>query len=248
MVKKHKTIIIILILGIMNILYNYGTPMGRSNAEKIAIEYAEEKYNHKDLKVESLDKWSWNNYDVNLQSETQEDINFFIYVKGQKVMYDDYDYCVINKGNVLDRIEKEYYDLAKIKYDPLAFMAQKSFNRLEFMKRQNQAVLENKDGEILELELNKKYDVKNLAEKYGKLTCCRYTELSEEKIEEIVLYYKDKFDKEGIKFNTISVTLIKRNTNKTADDQYNSYELLDFPYDEINGDISQKIKTKINKI
>ena len=204
--------LILLFIGAVCYFANafFGNPVSYFLANYAAKEHIQNNYEGTDYEIERVAySFKTGDYYAYLSSPTNIDGDFMLTIdyKG-KIEYDNYSLRVDGRANTEGRLLEEYRLMVeegifahlelKRGYSQIMF----SFD--EGDKKHNDALLLN------ELELNKEYDIKALAEKQGHISLsAEVDEANTETLAEILLKVKRIADNNGIPFYTIQVSLFK---------------------------------------
>ncbi len=205
---------IILIIGIglfANALV--GNPVSKYLATKNANEYLEKTYSDKDFVIEEVNyDFKTSSYYARVTSPTSIDSHFslsFNFIG--KLVLDSYD-DVTSGWNTAMRIEDDYRNAVK------AITESKDFSEKYFIaygeipcvlsdypideEHPEYALQKN------ELVLDKVYDIKEVASEHGKLVLYAYDdEVTIERLAELLLEVKNKFDNSGVTFKAVDFVL-----------------------------------------
>lgn len=115
LLKIGAFILALLLIGFILFIANsfLGNPISSNIAKSTAKKYIAEKYSNLDLKIDSV-KYNFKDggYYAFIVSEKSIDTHFSVGVRGGKVFNDSYEYMVASGQNTIDRLCKEYKNLA----------------------------------------------------------------------------------------------------------------------------------------
>lgn len=205
---------IVLIVGVCYCANAFlGNPVSYLLASLSAGKYIEENHAGTDYEVERV-AYSFKDgkYYAYLTSPANIDGDFTLTIdyKGE-VENNNYTWRVENRYNTESRLQNEYYKLVKEGLsDSLAYniIAEFTFKFPEEFEKHEEALL------LEELELNKEYDIKELARKQGNvLLWTKVNEPNAETLAEILLEVKRTADENEVPFYSLEVELFKEGEN-----------------------------------
>lgn len=205
---------IILIIGI-GVFANglVGNPVSKFLATKGAEEHLEKNYGDKDFVIEEVTyDFKTGGYYARVTSPTSIDSHFSLsFDLTGKLKLDAYD-DVTSGWNTAMRLEEDYRNAVK------AITESKDFSEKYFIaygeipcvlsdypidEETPEYALQNE-----ELVIDKIYDIKEVAKKHGKLVLYAYDEeVTHERLAELLLDVKAKFDKSGVTFKAVDFVL-----------------------------------------
>ena len=205
---------IILIIGI-GIFANglVGNPVSKYLATKSANEYLEKTYSDKDFVIEEVNyDFKTGGYYARVTSPTSIDSHFSLsFDLMGKLVLDAYD-DVTSGWNTAMRLEDDYRNAVK------AITESKDFSEKYFIaygeipcvlsdypldEETPEYALQNE-----ELVIDKIYDIKEVAAEHGKLVLYAYDdEVTHERLAELLLDIKNKFDNSGVTFKAVDFVL-----------------------------------------
>lgn len=250
--KKTKTkkiiaaILSLVLIGIVLFLANgmVGNPFSKMLANKAAEKYITKNYSDLDLELEkAFYSFKDGRYHVNATSTSSIDTHFTLsYSWAGKLEYDDYEDLVLSKWNTFQRIDSEYRKLVDAKFENKMDLDERDFMYGELAK----------DDDFSDLELDKKYDVKELAEKQGHIQLTMETDTRNiEAMAKILTKVKKIFDEEDIPFTNINVDLSEpRREDASQEDLLTAGYLMiqDFLYSDIYPDgLEKRIEDNIKE-
>lgn len=191
-----------------------GNPISKMIAEKNAKEYIAENYAHLDLVIDEVfydlkDGY----YHVRVLSEESIDTHFTVLVRSNTVVSDSFEDDVLSGWNTYERIDQEYRQMVENIFSAKDFplVSEIDFGMIEFQE----TISPNGEGaqygvSLSELERDKVYDVKELAETAGHITYYAQDEdVSFERASELLLILKESLDQADIPFYAIDFVLEK---------------------------------------
>lgn len=206
---------IILIIGI-GLFANslVGNPVSKYLATKSANEYIEKTYSDKDFVIEEVTyNFKTGGYYARVTSPTSIDSHFSLSFNWLgKLVLDCYDDDVTTGWNTAMRIEEDYRNVVK------AITESKDFSEKYFIaygeipcvlsdypidEEHPEYALQRND-----LVLDKVYDIREVAAEHGKLVLHAYDdEVTVERLAELLLDVKNKFDNSGVTFKAVDFVL-----------------------------------------
>jgi len=207
-IKKKKTKRIIaaitafILIGIILFLANgmVGNPISKMLVNRAADKYVADKYSDLNLELEkAIYSFKDGGYFVRITSTNSIDTHFVLnYSWAGELERDQYEDLVLSKWNTWRRIDDEYRKLVDSEIKSKMDLDERDFIYGGFTK----------EDDFSELEIDKKYNVKELAKDQGhiQLTMERDT-LDVAVMVETLIRVKEIFDEEDISFNTINVDL-----------------------------------------
>lgn len=151
--KNRKNIMIVvgvlIFIGCAIMNSTIGNPLSAAMSEKAIRVYVEQTYPELELTVGKANyNFKFNEYMATATSNDSKDTHFPIYCSGWKVTRDDYDSCVTNKFNTLQRFESEYSKLA------ISILTQEAMLK----NNTSMVVLENWEDEKSKIPLDTPFD------------------------------------------------------------------------------------------
>ena len=219
-----------------------GNPVSYLLANWAAEKYIETEFTDTDYEVERVAySFKTGDYYAYLTSPTNIDGDFTLTIdyKG-KVENDDYAWRVEERYNTESRLQGEYYTLVKEGLsDNFSYnvSAEFTFKFSEGLEKHEEAILQK------ELELNKEYDIKELARKQGHiLLWTKVDDPSVETLAEILLEVKRVADTNGVPFYSLEVSLFEIGENVS------SLDVMQFLYDDIYEDgLVERIEREVEE-
>lgn len=230
---------IILIIGV-GLFANslVGNPVSKFLATKSANEHIEKNYGDKDFVVESVNyDFKTGDYHAKVTSPTSIDSHFTIQLGFTgKVFYDTYD-DITTGWNTAYRLDEDYRNAVKsvTESQDFPYNCHICYGEMQFAMG-DYPIYEAKPDYALkreELVVDKIYDIREMGAKAGRLTIyiCD-DEVTAERLAELLLGIKEKFDKSGVTFKAIDCIL--EPTDIENDDS--RVEVKDFLYSDIYED------------
>ena len=192
-----------------------GNPVSKHLAKSAAEEYLVENFPDGDYII-ARTSYSWKTgggYYINLVSPSSIDSSFEIYTDmAGNIVYDTYESNVLQHGNTVSRLEKEYRELCdSVLNSPLfPYRSDIAYGTLEYTFGDLAGYPGAPDYYIVreELELDKIYDIRELGAQAGMITLYVQDEdVSFEHAAEILLDLKELMDGSGVPFKTVFFTL-----------------------------------------
>ncbi len=219
-----------------------GNPVSRLLATKGAEKHLETNYAEKDFVIEKVNyDFKIGGYYVKISSSTSIDSHFSLYFDFfGKLKSDSYD-DVTSGWNTAMRIDTDYRNaVAAItnssKYSEKYFI---SYGEIPF-NLENYPIDEQMPEFSLtqkDLVLDKIYDVKEIGAKSGKLILCAYdTELTPERISELLLEVKSDFDKSGVTFKAVNLEIQPPKSEERPQPTDKHIGVINFYYSDIYED------------
>ena len=243
---KIRKYIIIVTLGIviffvLSFINGFvGNPISKMLVNQAAQKYVEQHYADFGL---TMDKAVYNlkdgKYHVNVISKTSIDTHFSIAFSGTgKFIDDEYKELVLSKWNTAQRLDDAYRKLADTVLESEDFPYDSDIAFGEMM---------DKGINTDELEIDKKYNIKELARTKGDIILYVYSNtLDVPTLTQTLLDVKKLFDQKDVPFNTIDLTLQtpRSKDQKTTD----SIEILDFLYQDIYAEgLQDRVQNNVDK-
>lgn len=228
--KKHLGIIIssVVIVSIMCVILFFvnmssGNPISYFLAKNAAEEYVSDKYGNLDVYVDKVEyDFKMTKYYASVKSDSSIDTHFDVYISMTGQVEGD-SYSNVSDGyNTYSRIDMEYRTLSDSVLDNLDMLGNNgfAFGTFKIDEIEVGAYSPVKYGvKMDELELDKLYDIKELAKESGHIIVYAEDEdVTVEKAAEYMLFIKKEMDEVGIPFYAIDFTLEKP---KSDDYEYN---------------------------
>jgi len=230
---------IILIIGVAFFANSLvGNPISKYLATKSANEHIEKNYGDKDFVVESVNyDFKTGDYHAKVTSPTSIDSHFTIQLGFTgKVFYDTFD-DITTGWNTAYRLDEDYRNAVKsvVESKDFPYNCHICIGEMQFAMG-DYPIDEAKPDYALkreELVVDKIYDIREMGAKAGRLTIYIYDdEVTAERLAELLLGIKEKFDKSGVTFKAIDCIL--EPTDIKNDDS--KVEVMDFLYSDIYED------------
>ncbi|MFY9176292.1 MAG: hypothetical protein WBI74_05050 [Caldicoprobacterales bacterium] len=242
-IKIMAGITAIILIGILLFVANgmVGNPVSKTLAKQSASKYIQKNYPNLDLKVERVNySFKTGSYYALIKSQTSIDTHFNLDISMTgKILYDSYESHVISGWNTWQRIDLEYRTMVdKVLNAPdFPYDSHIDFGSIEIKETDIEiGPIRPAYGLVLEdLELDKKYDVKELAKTAGHITIyIESEEVTIKKASEILMDLKEIFDKEDVPFYAIDFALEKpRKDDGLPNDNREEIWVKDFLYSDI---------------
>ncbi len=190
-----------------------GNPISKALAKNTAEKHLEETYGDKDYELERV-SFSFKDgyYHAYISSPSSVDSDFSLLINGfGKLRYDEYE-NVTNGWNTAHRLDGEYRKIVDTIFDSRAFPfdAHIGYGDLIFIPRENHGVPNVPEYALItdDLILDAYYNVGELGAKAGKLTVyVADSEVSAERMAQILLEIRSCFDQAGVGFYAIDCVL-----------------------------------------
>ncbi len=261
---KKGTIVIlclfafIVVVALWMVFSFFGNPISKLLVRGKVNSYIETNYSNTDVKVDDITyDFKMGNYCAKIVSPTSKDTHFTIYASGTGgIVSDSYPEDVEGRYNTQRRICDEYFKIVKDAFDSKDFpyeveigygeiLFDKEFNaygNLNYLDRTS-------------LELDKDYNVKELAKEYGSIVLYIPTdkEITDENVANILLDVGNYLTEKDIPYYSITFTLeepmeqFKKKAETTKGDvERDSIQLLNFKFKNIyeSGMLERVIKSR----
>ena len=206
---------IILIIGV-GLFANslVGNPVSKYLATKTAKEHLAENYSDKDFIIEEVNyNFKTGGYYARVTSPTSIDSHFSLSFNWLgKLVLDCYYDDVTTGWNTAMRLEDDYRNAVKAVTESKDFSEKYfiAYGEIPFMlsdypvdEEKPEFALDNED-----LVLDKVYDIREVGAEHGKLVLYAYDEeVTVERLGELLLEVKNKFDKSGVTFKAVDFVL-----------------------------------------
>ena len=217
-----------------------GNPLSKALATGTAEKYIEEVYGDTDYELEDV-SYSFKDgyYHAYVVSPSSLDTHFTLLINGFGVLrYDNYEYNVTNGWNTANRLDMEYRKAVDVIFDSKAFPYRTdiSFGELIFIPEENKEIPDVPEYALITNELTPDayYNVSDLGARAGKLTVyLDDTNVSAERLAEVLLEIRKCFDDAGLGFYTIDCVL-EYPLNETEVPEVERFEVMDFLYRDIH--------------
>lgn len=250
-------VIFIIIITICLLIANalFGNPISKMIAKNSAESYIEQAYPEQDFLIEDvIYNFKTGYYDANIKSESSIDTHFTVSISLNKVTYDSYEDNVLSGWNTYTRIDHEYNQLVEQVFSSSNFPLESEidFGTIELFPEDNIQQYDVADyGIVLEdLELDKDYDVKKIAETAGHIVYYAQDEdVSFDKAAELLLLLKRELDGANIPFYAIDFNLEKPRTDDGSRDEDMTIYTVHFLYDDIYEEgLTERLKEANKKL
>lgn len=244
--KIISGIIAFLIIGALLFFTNafLGNPISKMIAKNAAKNYIENNYKNKDFVIEEVRyNLKDSGYNAYIKSPSSVDTHFSVYISmGGEIYRDSYE-SVINGWNTYQRIEKEYRDIVDeiLSSDEFPLVSHIDFGEIKIIENVRDTEVEfegsNYGIKLTELQLDKEYDVKELAKTAGNIVYyAEDEEVSFEKASVSLLKLKEFFDEKNVPFYAIDFILEKPKSEEGyIEDDFRVY-VANFLYSDIYED------------
>ncbi|MDI9475694.1 MAG: hypothetical protein WBI21_08500 [Natronincolaceae bacterium] len=242
-IKIAAGIIAIALISTLLLIANgfLGNPVSKALAERAASKHIEKTYPDLNLQLEKVNySFKTGGYYALIKSPTSIDIHFNVDISpAGKVLRDSYETDVLSGWNTYQRIDSEYRIMTdKIFEAPdYPYISHIDFGSLKMKEVDKEIGSPGPDYGISmeDLELDKKYDVKELAKTAGHITVyIQKEEVTVEKASEVLLNLKEIFDIADVPFYAIDFVLQKpRGDDGTPNEDKTELRVNDFLYSDI---------------
>lgn len=236
------TVIILFLVAVLAFFSNafFGNPVSKALAKNSAEKYIALTYPDSDYELNNVSfNFKTTNYNAHIVSPGSIDSEFsLVYDMLGNLLADSYESSVTQRGNTSLRIGFAYREAVDavlgsgaITYaDPHI-----GFGDIEFVPSQYKNEPSTPAYALVsdDLELDKEYDIKELAKKAGHLTIYVYDEeVSAERLAEMLLELRDAFDKADLPFYVIDFVL-EYPRSEDGTQKEGRVEVMNFLYDDI---------------
>ena len=207
-----------------------GNPISKALALNNAKEYVSKNYSDESFnQFEASYDFKLGCFVINVKSDIGADRIFTITYGFFGELINDNHFMITDKVNTANRINNEY----KAKTEHLINAVLKEYDGFGFGEilcgDYNDEHIFAKFIPLSDLEIDKQYNINDLAEKAGHLQIhVNIIKPTNEVISDILLKTKGIFDTAGTEFNTVSITV--------TDSNYDSISVIDFPKEDIYED------------
>ena len=241
-----KTLILIAISVVITLLLlcgcivanaMFGNPISKLAARVAAENYVDENYPSEGYEIEGVSySFKDGHYHAFVSSEKLIDGDFTVILNFfGVVLRDDYEYRVVEHGNVADRLFFLYKARVDevLESDDFPYECDIAYGDLDFDCEVGEEVPENAVDRS-ELINGAEYDIDGLAKSNGRLVIYIYTDRADsQKASEILLDIRQRMDAAGVTFYWIDLNLRVRDGEGTAQSEFS---MLDFKYEDIYED------------
>lgn len=204
----------------------WGNPVSKMIAKQSAKKYVEKQYQESDFIIEGVyynlkDGY----YHAMIKSPSSIDSHFALAFNGSKLVHNSYEDDVLSGWNTYERIDAEYGNLVKDVFSAPNFPLEShiDFGTIELFEKNipdSQPDVANYGVKLMELELDKQYDVKELAKTTGHIIYyAQDDEISFSKASELLMVLKNSLDDADIPFYAINFVLEKPRTKDGVSQQ-----------------------------
>lgn len=192
----------------------FGNPISRMLARKAVKSHLAQRYGNTDFYMERLGfNFKTSDYYAIIKSSSSIDSDFTLSIKMDGTLrYDDYEDRVTARYNTANRLNEEYRQLTlAVLDDPdVSYVSNIDYGVLEFVAEKYQNSPDVAPYAMIQedLELDRSYDVRELAKTIGHLVV--YVEdktVTPERASEILLEIKERMDAGGVPFYAINFVL-----------------------------------------
>ena len=244
--KIISGIIAFVIIGALLFFANafLGNPVSKMIVKNAAKNYIEENYKNRDFVIDEVQyNFKDSGYNAYVKSPSSVDTHFTVYISMTGKIYRDSYESVINGWNTYQRIEKEYRDMVDeiLSSDEFPLVSHIDFGTIKIIENVRDMEVEfggsNYGLKLTELELDKEYDVKELAKTVGNIVYyAEDEEVSFEKAAVSLLKLKEFFDEKNVSFYAIDFILEKpKGEEGYIEDDFRVY-VANFLYSDIYED------------
>lgn len=215
-----------------------GNPISKMIAKKAAKSYMAEMYPNEDFVVKEFGySFKDGSYYAYIESPSSIDTYFSVHISmGGKVQYDSYE-NVLNGWNTYQRIEEEYRNMVEKVFisEEFPLISHIDYGTIKSIEDIEFGLEEYSYGiKISELELDKEYDVREIAKTAGNIVYyAEDEEISFEKAAECLLILKEFFDKQDVPFYKINFVLEKPRMGNGPNEDDSRVNIANFLYSDI---------------
>lgn len=252
-------VLIILTVFIANAFV--GNPISKAIAENKTSKYIAETYPDMDLDIGDISyRYRDNAYVSYNKSKTSVDTYFSVKSSMTgKIVADSYENDVLSKQNTQQRISNDYSKMVRDIFDddtsPFHNNNDQFYPFIEIIFPEESATFNNQTYGINaeDLEIDKIYDVKELAKTAGYLTCSIEEDtVSVERFAEILLELKEFCDDAELPFYAIGFTFSEPKIRNVGENGFQDYESLiidDFLYSDIYEDgLEERLEIAVKEL
>src|SRR5690625_869695 len=253
---KRSTKIILLVIAfivVIGVLLRgngiHGDPISKYIAKNTANKYLDEHYHDKDFEVEDVFyNFKDGYYHARIVSPTSIDSHFELSISGDQVVIDNYENSVLSGWNTWERIDNVYREMVDEVFSAPDFPLESGidFGTIEIYEEyaSDDPFAPEYGVTLSELELDKAYDIKQLAKTKGHIIYYAQDEdITYERASELLLILKDKLDEVDIPFYAVDFILEKPRDDDGVQSDDLSIHTLHFLYDDIyEKDLAERIE------
>ena len=241
-----------ILIGLLLFVANglLGNPVSKGLAQQSAWKYIEKTYPDLDLQVEMVNySFKTGSYFAYVKSQTSIDTHFDLDISlTGTILRDSYVNYVLSGWNTWERIDSEYRTMVdKVFTAPdFPYISHINFGSIKTMEADREVGSPRLvyGISIEDLELDKKYDIKELAKTAGNITAyIQSEEVTMKRASEVLLHLKEIFDREEIPFYAMDFVLEKpRKDDGTPNESMEEIRVNDFLYSDIyEGDLEDRL-------
>lgn len=232
--------VIILAIGLLIANSLFGNPVSKMVAKNSGQKYIDDTYIDEDFIIEDVFyNFKDGAYNVKVISPSSIDSHFYLTIPFKKVVRDSYEDDVLSGWNTYQRIDEEYRKTVENVFSTEEFPIESEidFGTIELLDENAPARFDEPDYgvQLDELELDKKYDIKELAETTGHIVYyVEEKEITFENASEYLMIIKNELDEVGIPFYAIDFVLQnpQEDSGKPYEDNASIYTA-NFLYEDI---------------
>ena len=245
MKKFMKILAIVIVFSIISGILWFangflGNPVSKILAKNAVKNYIAETYADRDFIIEEVNyNFKDMGYYAHIKSLSSIDTYFSVSISMLgKIKYDSYE-NVLDGWNTYQRIEDEYRQMVNRVFSSAEFplVSDIDYGTIEIMEKDTIVGFDeaNYGIKMSNLELDKKYNVKELAKTAGHIVFyAQDEEISFKKASEILLTLKEFLDKADVPFYAIDFVLEKpRNEDETPNEDRTTINTANFLYSDI---------------
>lgn len=250
--KIFLIIIGVILLGVGLFLADaiYGNPLSKARAKQTVSEYITQTYPGTDFMIDDIFyNFKDGYYHAKVISPTSQDSHFDVAVSGKKIVFDTYNYDVPSGWNTWQRIDDEYRQMTDqvLEAEDFPLKSRIAFGTIVAQDdvATDDFAAPNYGIKLDELELDKNYDIKQLARETGQIIFyAEDEEVTFEKASELLLMIKAEFDQATVPFYAINFILEKpRKEDEAPGDDDFSIHTANFLYEDIyEEDLAKRIE------
>lgn len=235
--KKILALLLVLAVccAILFAMAFYGNPVSWFLAKQTATEYLEENYNTSDYSIERVYyNFKFGCYEAYVVSPSSIDSSFCITLgMDGRFLYDSYESDVLNKGNVVRRIDNDYHNATKtfLESADFSYLIDIGYGEICFAYENcpDDTSVASYAIPVAELVLDATYNTSEMGKRAGHLVIyVKEDTPSVERLSEILLDIRQKMDAAGIGFVSIDCILQSSDVGNTE-----RIEVREFAYADI---------------
>jgi hypothetical protein len=217
-----------------------GNPVSKVLAKNAVKNYISETYTDRDFIIEDVNfSFKETGYYAHVKSPSSVDTYFSVYISmNGRIKYDSYE-NVLDGWNTYQRIEDEYRQMVNSVFssDEFPLVSNIDYGSIEIIEKDTTIGFDQVSYGIKmgDLELDKEYNVKELAKTAGHIVFyAQDDEVSFKKASEILLTVKEYLNKADIPFYAVDFVLEKpRSVDETPNEDRTSINTSNFLYSNI---------------